>query len=77
LWEALRFPTGSLAAVVVVAAVWLPALIRRDRRSLFSIATGTYYQVQVPLPDVERGWSGRSGSPGNDDDDWGGPTLIG
>jgi hypothetical protein len=79
-WEVLRFPMGTWSAVAVVVALWLPALVRADRRSVYSLATGTYFVAPNRLVDQRRGWLGRNGTTPKDpaqDDDASGPTLIG
>jgi hypothetical protein len=34
-------------------ALWAPALIRNDRRSVFSLLTGTHLRVEVPVKHTE------------------------
>ena len=80
LWEVLRFPLGTWSAVLVVVALWAPAMVRTDRRSVFSMATGTHYLAKNVEPDARRGWLARSGdadSAAAAEPDSGGPTLIG
>ncbi len=55
-WVVARFPLNNWLAILVVTALWLPALVRVDRRSTFSLLTGTHFQARVSAPGVRRGW---------------------
>jgi hypothetical protein len=55
-WEAARLPLSTWLGVAVVVLLWLPAVFRSDRRSVFSLATGTYYRQQVSSTGVRRAW---------------------
>jgi hypothetical protein len=41
------------AAMTAVVALWAPALIRNDRRSVFSLLTSTHLRVEVPVKHTE------------------------
>jgi hypothetical protein len=68
IWTVTRVQVGSGRAVLFVLALWIPALISSQRRSIYSMLTGTYYQVHAPVKEVKRGWEGhgRSATDGRD-----------
>jgi hypothetical protein len=44
-WVVANAFTNQLLGVVAVGVVWLPAVFRADRRSLYSLVTGTHYAI--------------------------------
>jgi hypothetical protein len=44
-WFGAALVTNPRVALLAVAALWLPALFRADRRSTYSLVTGTNYGI--------------------------------
>jgi hypothetical protein len=59
LYSASVFVVTPLTALLVVAALWSPALARADRRSAFSVLTGTHFRERALRRQLRHDWVDR------------------